>query len=42
MWWRERFKKKTNNGKNCKNFCNKIYVTDDNPRKENPKKLEEK
>ena len=24
----------------AKNLCSKIYVTDDNPRKESPKKLE--
>ena len=23
----------------AKSFCKKIYVTDDNPRKENPKKI---
>ncbi len=32
-------KKRVLMAKIAKNFCNKIYVTDDNPRKENPKKI---
>ena len=41
--WRERdFKKRPMMAKIAKTFCEKIYVTDDNPRKEDPKKLEEK
>ena len=27
-------------GKIAKRYCDKIYITDDNPRKENAKKLE--
>ena len=26
-------------GKIANNYCNKIYLTDDNPRKENPDKI---
>ena len=33
------FKKRPLMSKIAKNFCKKIYVTDDNPRKENPKKI---
>ena len=29
-------------GKIAKQYCDKVYVTDDNPRNENPKKLEKK
>ena len=36
------FKKRPLMAKIAKSFCEKIYVTDDNPRKENPKKLEKK
>ena len=35
------FKKRPMMAKIAKSFCKKIYVTDDNPRKENPKKLEQ-
>ncbi len=33
------FKKRSLMAKIAKSFCEKIYVTDDNPRKENPKKI---
>jgi len=33
------FKKRPLMAKIAKSFCDKIYVTDDNPRKENPKKI---
>ena len=33
------FKKRSLMAKVAKSFCEKIYVTDDNPRKENPKKI---
>ena len=33
------FKKRPLMAKIAKSFCNKIYVTDDNPRNENPKKI---
>ncbi len=33
------FKKRSIMAKIAKSFCKKIYVTDDNPRKENPKKI---
>ncbi len=35
------FKKRPMMAKIAKSFCEKIYVTDDNPRKENPKKIRE-
>ena len=31
--------KKTAYGKNSNSNCNKIYITDDNPRNENPTKI---
>ena len=36
------FKKRPLMAKVAKNNCKQIYVTDDNPRNENPKKLEKK
>ena len=33
------FKKRSLMAKVAKNLCEKIYITDDNPRKENPKKI---
>ena len=36
------YKKRPIMAKIAKSFCKKIYVTDDNPRNENPKKLEKK
>ena len=35
------FKKRSLMAKIAKSFCERIYVTDDNPRKENPKKIRE-
>ncbi len=35
------FKKRPMMAKIARSFCEKIYVTDDNPRKENPKKIRE-
>ena len=42
MWRRSRFKKRPLMAKIASKNCKKIYVTDDNPRNENPKKLEKK
>ena len=35
----ETFKKRPLMAKIAKSYCKKIYVTDDNPRKENPRKI---
>ena len=40
MWWEQRHRKKKINGKHASNLADVVYITDDNPRYENPKKLE--
>ena len=39
MWWRERQNKRPIMAKIANKMCNKIYITDDNPRNESPKKI---
>ena len=39
MWWRERQIKKKKMGEIVNKLCEKIIVTDDNPRNENPSKI---
>ena len=39
MWWRKGQKKRLKMGKIAKRYCRKIFITDDNPRNENPQKI---
>ena len=40
MWWWKRQKKRPLMARIANKKCKKVYITDDNPRNENPKKLE--